>query len=438
MTVGTVSTTKISSPPANISANSLRKGEPWWMFVLMAYAVCIPLIAMHLPGIGGAGAADMLMPVGFLALLCLKRVAPVQLSHIALAAFMFVALLSLSMIDQKRIALDCLIRWIRLSSIVLTFYFGLFVPATDAQVKRVLLGYGIGGFLAILVGIVLYELQIEVRDTQQKLWLEDGFQIRAGGLIGNSGAFGHLAATWCITCVGALCMVSRAKYRFLGAGMVFMVSAYTVYIASSRATMLHLFTASMMLILLLKTPLAWRKQLLTFALLGGLAFALLFCINKAIQRPTGRSSGTVVANLERFVPGLNGGDMNEFTSNRADNWPEYVAMMSESWLIGTGYKTGVRMHEESPDNSYLSVMLETGIVGFTCMSLFVVSVMYRLITLYLSGDEFAAMMIPVCIGQMTHCMTSDIYTFWITMPVVYLLLGLIVVRQRTEILTAPS
>ena len=412
------------------------RDEPWWMLVLLAYAFCIPLVAMHLPGVGGVGAADLLMPIGFLSLLLLRRVASVQLSHIALAAFMLTALLSLSMIGQKRIALDCTIRWVRLNSIVVTFFFGLFMPTTGRHLRCVLLAYGFGGLLAVVVGILLYELQIEIRDSQQKLWMDGGFQLRAGGLIGNSGALSDTSRQRDRDVHWSTLRLSRWRYRFLLAAAVLLVAVYTVYIASSRATMFHLFTAFTTLLLLLKTPLVWRKQLLVFSVIGGLAMVLLFSLSLVLQRPsTGRSSA-VATNLERFVPGLNGDDMNEFTSNRANNWPEYIAMMSDHWLLGSGYKTGVRMHEESPDNSYLSVMLETGVVGFTFMGLFVISVLYRLVTLYIVSDKYAAVMIPVCIGQLTHCLTSDIYTFWITMPVVYLLLGLVIQRGRTEILTA--
>jgi O-antigen ligase len=402
------------------------------MLVVLAYVFCIPLVAMHLPGVGGVGAADLLMPLGFVSLLLLRRVAPVRLSHVALAAFMIAALLSLSMIDEKRIALDCTVRWVRLASIVVTFYFGLFMPVSGRQLNRVFVAYGIAGLLAIAIGVLLYQLQIEIRDSQQKLWIDGGFQVRAGGLIGNSGAFGHLAATWCVTCIGALCILGRSRYRFVLAAAVLMVTLYTVYIASSRATMFHLVTALTAFALLVRMPLAWRKQLLTLALVGGLALTLLVCLSQVMARPSAETSNVVASNLERFIPGWNGGDISEFTSSRTDNWPEYVAMMSKSWLIGTGYKTGVRMHEDSPDNSYLSVMLETGMLGFSCMSLFVISVLHRLATLYLRGDQYAAVMIPVCIGQLTHCLTSDIYTFWITMPVVYLLLGFVIQRQPEQ------
>ncbi|MDH3716483.1 MAG: O-antigen ligase family protein [Planctomycetota bacterium] len=346
-----------------------------------------------------------------------------------MAAFVMAALLSLSMIGQPRIAMDCTIRWVRLTSIVVTFYFGLFMPASRQQLNRMLITYGISGLLAVAIGILLYALQIEIRANQQKLWLGSTFQVRAGGLIGNSGAFGHLTATWCVTCVGALCIVSRSRYRFVLAAAVLMIAAYTVYIASSRATMFHLVTALTAFALLLKTPLAWRKQVLTFALVAGLALTLLVCVSQVLSRPSDRASNVVTTNLERFIPGLNGVGINEFTSNRFDNWPEYIAMMSKNWLLGTGYKTGVRMHEASPDNSYLSVMLETGVLGFTCLSVFVVSVLCRLVTLYLAGDPYAAVMIPVCVGQLTHGLTSDIYTFWITMPVVYLLLGFVIQRK---------
>ena len=108
-------------------------------------------------------------------------------------------------------------------------------------------------------------------------------------------------------------------------------------------------------------------------------------------------------------------------------------MMNEKAITGWGYKMGVRLHEESPDNSYLSVMLETGAFGFLCMSLFVVAVFYQLFNRYFAADPFALVMIPVCAGQLANCMTSDIYTFWITMPVVFMLLGLVTQRSSNQI-----
>lgn len=402
------------------------------MFVLIAYAVLIPLVALHLPGVGGVGAADLLMPVGFATVLLLRWERHPGLSHVALCGFMLVALLSLLMIDDRKIAMDCTIRWIRLTSIVVPFFFGLFVPIERQQLSRLLLAYGIGGGLAILIGIVVHVLQIEIRNDQQKLWMDGGYQLRAGGLIGNSGAFGHLTATWCVTSVGALCLVRRAKHWLTLSSAVVLISLYTIYIASSRATALHLITGLGTVGMMLPSHVAMRRHLLCGAIVAALVLALPIALSQFRDQPAGNSCNAVMTNLERFVPGLNGGDMNEFTSNRAGNWPEYIAMMSDSWLLGSGYKTGVRMHEESPDNSYLSVMLETGLAGFLCMSLFVMSVFYRLIGLHQAGDRYAGLLLPVCVGQLTHCLTSDIYTFWITMPVVYLLLGLVVVRSTAD------
>lgn len=112
-------------------------------------------------------------------------------------------------------------------------------------------------------------------------------------------------------------------------------------------------------------------------------------------------------------------------------------MMNESVISGWGYKMGVRLHEESPDNSYISVMLETGIFGFACMALFVSAVLVRLVGLYLVGDPYAVVLIATCFGQLANCLTSDIYTFWITMPVVFLLLGL-VVQNRPQGVASPT
>ena len=401
----------------------------WWMAIVLANAFFVPLLVVPVKGLNGIGAVDVFSPLAIISLLILRRVAAFHLSHFALAGFVFAALISLTMIDDTDMALRCGVRWVRLVSIVIPFYFGLVMPVTERQLNRTLKTFGIGGFLAVFVGILLYNLQVEIVETQQKLWMIDGFQLRAGGLIGNSGPFGHLTATWCVITVGAICLLSQSRHRFALASAVVLIAVYTVYIASSRATMLHLIAALSGVAVLYKMSDVRRKQLLAYMLIGSVVLTLLITTTQMTDVPLLGESDAISANLQRFVPGLNGGDLTEFTSNRSNTWPTFVAMMSDSWLFGTGYKSGVQLHEQSPDNSYLSLMLETGVLGFLCMSLFTISIFHRLGVLYLSNDRYAAIMLPVCVGQLVHGLTSDVYTFWISMPVVYLLLGFVIQRR---------
>ena len=55
--------------------------EPWFWLVA-AYGFLIPVVALNLPGVGGLGAADLLMPVGAMVLVFGRRTGKIQLSHI--------------------------------------------------------------------------------------------------------------------------------------------------------------------------------------------------------------------------------------------------------------------------------------------------------------------------------------------------------------------
>ena len=405
---------------------------PWQMHLVTAYGFLIPVVAMNLPGVGGVGAADLLMPFGFLVLFCFKRCGRIMLPHIALTCFVFAALLSLQQIEEFKPAMDCTIRWVRLFGILIPFFFGIFVPVDNRLLGRAFGAWMAGGLVAILIGIFLYTFQIEVREGQQRLWMEGGSMIRAGGLIGNSGAFGHMTSTWAVTSICYLLAVSKTKYRYFLAGGVVFFTLYVIFISSSRAAMLHLVSAAVVFIVLFRIPKILRQWGVLAAVYGGLGIVLLACIMQCMpSENTGGDSNALETNLRRFVPGYGGTSAGEFTSNRAENWPEYIEMMNEKILFGWGYKMGVRLHEESPDNSYLSVMLETGAIGFTCMSFFVLGIFYRLGTLYFARDPYACVLIPVCVGQLFNCFTSDIYTFWITMPVVFMLLGLVIQKTPT-------
>jgi O-antigen ligase len=421
-------------PPGRIERWAIRAKEtPWQYHVVVAYGFLIPVVAMNLPGVGGVGAADLLMPIGLFVLFCTKPINKLNTSHIALAAFSFAALLSLLQIHQFKPAVDCTIRWVRLFGILIPFYFGLYFKVDNKLIDKALFSWMVGGLTAILIGAVLQIFQIEVRAGQQRLWMNGTSMLRAGGLIGNSGAFGHMTSTWAVISMTYLLAVSKSKIRIPLAGGVVFFTFYVIYISSSRAAMMHLMTAAGTFFAMYRFPKELHRWAVLGAVYGLLALILLICTMQCMpeKKGGGGTSNALETNLKRFIPGYGGTSAGEFTSNRAGNWPEYIAMMNAKTLFGWGYKMGVRLHEESPDNSYLSVMLETGAIGFTCMSFFVVGVFYRLTHLYFAGDPYSIVMAPACIGQLFNCMTSDIYTFWITMPVVFMLLGFVTQKKPT-------
>lgn len=433
-----MSSIHISNSTAAGEKNLLKRAvsriakTPWQLHLVTAYGFLIPVVAVNLPGVGGVGAADLLMPFGFLVLFCFKKRGRIMLPHIALVCFVLAALLSLQQIEEFKPAMDCAIRWVRLFGILIPFFFGLFVPVDNRLLDRAFGAWMVGGLVAILIGIFLYTFQIEVRQGQQRLWMDGASLIRAGGLIGNSGAFGHMTSTWAVTSICYLLAVSKTKNRYVLAGGVVFFTLYVIFISSSRAAMLHLFSAAAVFIILFRISKTLRQWSVLTAVYGGLGIALLACIMQCMPTDnSGGSSNALETNLKRFVPGYGGTSAGEFTSNRAGNWPEYIEMMNKKILFGWGYKMGVRLHEESPDNSYISVMLETGAIGFTCMSFFVLGIFYRLGMLYFAQDPYACVLIPVCVGQLFNCFTSDIYTFWITMPVVFMLLGLVIQKTPT-------
>lgn len=411
---------------------------PWYYYLIVGYGFLIPVVAMNLPGVGGLGAADLLMPIGALVLVALPRKGKIQTPHIALAVFCLAALVSLLQIHEFKPAVDCTIRWVRLFGIFIPFYFSLFVPVNDKVLRCAVVAWIVGGLVAILIGVFLHVFQIEVRAGQQRLWLAGGSILRAGGLIGNSGAYGHMTATWSVITATFFIGVSKNRFRFIIAGAAVMVFFYVMVISSSRAALLHLVAAGIPFMILYRIPKKAHQWITLGVVYGLLGLILLACVAQCLpQTSSSGSSNVVETNLKRFIPGYGGGSTSEFTSNRADNWPEYIAMMNEKAITGWGYKMGVRLHEESPDNSYLSVMLETGAFGFLCMSMFVVTVLYQLSCRYFAGDPYALIMIPVCCGQLANCFTSDIYTFWITQPVVFMLLGLVIQRGASKTNSEP-
>ena len=187
-----------------------------------------------------------------------------------------------------------------------------------------------------------------------------------------------MTSTWSVITAGYFLAVSKHRFRLVMAFAAVLIFFYVIYISSSRAALLHLIAAGSLFCVLYQT----RKKARQWFVLGGvysaLAILLAVCVVQCLpNNSVGASrSNAFETNIQRFVPGYGGSSASDFSSNRAENWPEYFSMMNEKVLTGWGYKMGVRLHEESPDNSYLSVMLETGAFGFLCMSVFVLSIFY--------------------------------------------------------------
>ena len=257
--------------------------------------------------------------------------------------------------------------------------------------------------------MVLYWLQIPIREESQKLWLGTGAPIlRASGLVADTAAFGHLIAVWALVTLGSLWIDNRSNRIAL----TVLVSGFVLYAlaaSSSRAALLDILGGLFTFCLLNRgARLVHRNRAIVGMLLGSAALTVVLAW--LLLASNSQRTGAIEGSLTRF---LGGGDtsINSFSSGRLDSWTSYLSQCGDYLVAGTGYKTATFvLPGKFPDNAFLGITVEVGIPGLVCMLFFIGSVFCGLIGQRRAGNPYAALVLALWVGQLLHAMTADSFT----------------------------
>jgi hypothetical protein len=399
---------------------NLEEAPPPWL--LLGYAALVPLVIIPLPIGESIGAADLLFPIGVLALAGRWSSIPRESRLLRTPLAWFAAFAALS-------ALSTVVTLLLGGSLVLdssspflvvrmyALYLPLALLATQPRLSmersltllRVVL---ISMTTAVAVGLVLQALGVQLRDQQQRIWGEAGSQLRAGGLLGNSGDFGHLAA---LLGAGALTFGVVILRRPLLAGALALLGGYAVYAASSRAGFVHL---GIVLVMMLPVYLRGRPVLAavtTVVLATFTALLALWSLDIA--------SESVGATLRRFdIFDLTG--QSQFSASaRWDTWGSLLALVSQHPWAGVGYGGTIGALGGRPgDNAMLTVLSDLGVpAGIAFIGLWLA----LLVAAFRVPDRvYRSVAIALVISEIAHMMTVDTHRMWTTTPISVLLIGL--------------
>lgn len=388
----------------------------------LTYGLLAPLVVLPFSQTEFASAVDLLAPLCFIVVVLGGRLDRLRISHVLMLAWWAAALVSLLPIRDPLLAQGGLLRWLRLVALGAPLFLGLATNHASVVGRQVLKAFVWGGLAAIVAGLVVYWLQVPIHPDQQRLYFEGGAEpmFRAGGLAGNTGIFGHLVATWAVLALGLSRGLVAPWRRELVGMAVLSLSVYTIAVCSSRSALLNLGVSCIAGFCLLDAQ--QRREaaldlfniiLISIVLLAIPAMLLLEYDSEALQ-----------TSLQRFVPGERRG-LDDYASGRLENWSLYLGEVESHPYLGAGYKTGyLKFHARAPDNSAISILYETGLLGLIAAVGFVLAVVIPLGVRGARGDPFARLLAAAWIGQLAHGLTADIYTFWQGMPVMYLLTGL--------------
>lgn len=266
--------------------------------------------------------------------------------------------------------------------------------------------------------------------AQQFIWIESGVFRRAQGVFYEASTLGNLCAFF-------LEMIAVALFRprdaqpisrpAMFAGGISLAGA--LVLSYSRASLLNLAVALLVLLWLHRDRIRWRRLLAGTAIsFAGAAAMLSF----AFPVFTGLYWQRVLVAFEYFWEAPN-----QVMSGRLESWRmlgNFIA--AEPWhlLLGIGYKTLPYStfigNKAIGDNTYLSLLVETGIAGFAAVVALNIAILVTAHRASRSSDPVRSFcgtwMFCFWAGQAVQMFSADLLTYWRVLPVYLFVLALAV------------
>jgi len=267
----------------------------------------------------------------------------------------------------------------------------------------------------------------------QFIWLESGVFRRAQGVFYEASTLGNLCAFF-------LEMIAVALFRPRGERPVSMAAmlaggvalASALVLSYSRASLVNLAVALVVLLWLHRGRLRFRRMAITAGIVGGAAFAMLFGLFPLFARAYWLR---IVASFSYF-----GESPNAILSGRIHSWTILMQfLLAHPWhaIFGIGYKTlpysDFIGQTAIADNTYLSMLIETGIAGLAALLIWNVAVIRASYRAALSNDPQSSFcgtwMLCFWAGQIVQMFSADLLTYWRVLPVYMCVLALAVRRR---------
>jgi hypothetical protein len=267
----------------------------------------------------------------------------------------------------------------------------------------------------------------------QFIWLESGVFRRAQGVFYEASTLGNLCAFF-------LEMIAVALFRPRAERPVSMVAmlaggaalASALVLSYSRASLVNLAVALMVLLWLHRARLRIGRVLFTAGISGAALLALLIGIFPLFARAYWlRLSQSFSYFFE---------SPNAILSGRIHSWTILTQfLLAHPWhaIFGIGYKTlpysDFIGQTAIADNTYLSMLIETGIAGLVALIVWNAAVIRASYRAANSDDAqrsfYGTWMLCFWAGQIVQMFSADLLTYWRVLPVYMCVLALAVRRK---------
>lgn len=269
----------------------------------------------------------------------------------------------------------------------------------------------------------------------QFVWLDSGVFRRAQGIFYEASTLGNFCAFFLVMIAAAflapkhISPISR-RAMFLGGAVL----STALVLSYSRGSLINVLTAVCVLLYLRRKSLNFRR-LAAAVFLAACAAAIVFY---AVFPSFALSYWTRLwVSGQYFFSATNG-----VLSGRLDSWRLLGAFLfQQPWhaFLGIGYKTlpysDFIGQTAIADNMYLSLLVETGVVGLGVFLVFNAAILRSGWKAAHSVDSrtsfFGTWLVCFWAGEIVQMLTGDLFTYWRVLPVYFWLLALTVRVEKS-------
>jgi O-antigen ligase len=277
-----------------------------------------------------------------------------------------------------------------------------------------------------------YQLPAPAGYGAQFVWLDSGVYRRAQGFFYEASTLGNFCAFFLLVIAVALIRPRRegplSRWSLLCGGAVFTTALVFSY---SRASVLNVLTGLTALLWLHRDRIKWRRVLLVLVSSAGAGILIVYAIFPSFAAAYWFRLSASVQYLFSATEGV--------LSGRLASWRMLATFLIEHpWhmFLGVGYKTlpysDYIGQATAPDNMYLSLLVETGVLGLAAMLLMSAAILRDSLRAARSGDTrasfFGASVFCFWTGQMVQMLSGDLLTYWRVLPVYFWALAIAVRR----------
>ena len=272
-----------------------------------------------------------------------------------------------------------------------------------------------------------YQLPAPAGFGPQFIWLDTGIFRRAQGTFYEASTLGNFCAFFLVMIAVAFARRGKnlplSRPALMLGGVLFSAALIFSY---SRASIVNLLVSLAVLVWLDRARIRWRRAipLLGISLAAG-AGASYYFLPALVNAAWLRLSGSAFYSFD-YAEGV--------FSGRLESWRILLRFLAEHpWhaVLGIGYKTlpysDYVGQTVIPDNMYLSMLVETGILGLAALIWLNISILRSARHAALHPSQTASFlgtwMFCFWIGQSVQMLSADLLTYWRVLPVYFLVLA---------------